>query len=451
MDDFLGKLLGQAQDKPDQEDVKDYLFGNYTIPYEDPTSYMGQDTVDNPMLQFGKEADFNTPSTPDVTQPVEDPRIADLQAKLQLLQKSSGKLYKAKDEPDVDLKKYLADNKDVMQRALESQNKQQFINNLAKAGSMIGSSIAGAKPQDTTLIDSLNKQSGEVVGQAENEQKQNMNIVRLLQDQKMQREAREARKEAASLAAQIRQDSKNLQIGEKEDQYYTNKALDINKQFQEQISSQRTGMGVANRKLRFAQDLKALLPTDAKQWDDLPDTILKEMTLGLTSMLSPSGIPSVRLVEGMTPKTLKIEASKMLSKLTGKPEAANAGGFIKMFNNMIDRQIDVNADQLNEAKKKFITPILQEPKLAKHPTIKALLTSEGYTDEDIKQVLGGSLSLTKAQEAIKNQSANTSKGLTTSKEDKKTSGKVRVSNGSETLEIDPEDLKHALADGYKQI
>ena len=438
-DDYLSKLLSipgfdpnnQPEQTPEmnigQQDVKDYLFGNYQIPLAKPVDYVG-DTKQQ-----------EVPAQPQQTiQPSIDPRMEQLKQQIQMLQKqSSGGPSIPSGENE--LRKMRADQQTKIGAAQKTESENNLLTGLLRAGLTTGAAIGGTKA-DYEGVDALDKTNKAPVQAVQAKEKSLLDFQKLIQDEKLREEQMFARKEMAKIA----NEAKKLQFGEKEDQFTTNKALAFQKSYREDLASGRSGAGIAQRKLQLAQDLKALIPKSEKEMDQLPDEMLKEIALSFTAMLSPSGVPAVRIVEGMTPKTMKTYIGKNLSKITGNPEPTNSHEYVKMFDKALDRQIDVNAEQLTLQKLKAITPVLQDPMLKNHPIIKSLSSQEGFTDKQIEDVLAGKMSVQGFAEKIKNENKQLSND--------NASGfvKVKLPNGKEGR-IPAEKLEDAKKLGAVEI
>lgn len=395
-EDYLSKLLSvpgydpnlQSEQTPDinvgQQDVKDYLFGNYQIPLAKPVSYLGD--VQPEVLNQPKPAEQTV-----------DPKMEQLKQQIQMLQKQSGPV-QTSTKGENELRQMRAEQQDKLANALKSQGENNLLTGLLRAGITTGAAI-GRSPADYEGVSALEASNKAPVQAAQAKEKSLLDFQKLIQDEKLREEQMAARKELAKQAAE----AKKIQLGEKEDQFATNKALAFQKTFREDLASGRSGMGIAQRKLQLSQDLKALIPKSDKEMDALPNEMLKEIALSFTAMLSPSGVPAVSTVNAMTPNTMRTYIGKNLSKLTGDPEPTNSHEYVKMFNNALDRQIDVNAEQLNLQKMKAIAPVLQDPNMKNHPIIKSLASQEGFDEETLQKVLKGDMSIRNFAEKIKNE------------------------------------------------
>lgn len=144
--------------------------------------------------------------------------------------------------------------------------------------------------------------------------------------------------------------------------------------------------------------------------------------------IAAGGAPTMHELEGLTPQTIRSRLASQTEKLTNNPSPANAAAFVKQYQDYADALT-------NDAKK-----VIQDKYGRVIESRKKQLGSDNY--DTLKQQYINRFGTTPTGNVAAPQSGSPAQA---------TSGKVTVSNGKESFEIDPSDLAHAQADGYQVI
>lgn len=135
--------------------------------------------------------------------------------------------------------------------------------------------------------------------------------------------------------------------------------------------------------------------------------------------IASGGTPSIHELDGLNPQTLNSTFAGTWQKLVNSPTPANAGAFVKQYQDY--------ANALTKDAQK----VIQDKYGRVIESRKAQLGPDNYDSLKANYL---------DRFAPKNAPATV-----------QASGKVTVSNGSETYQIDPSDLAHAQTDGFKVV
>lgn len=182
-------------------------------------------------------------------------------------------------------------------------------------------------------------------------------------------------------------------------------------------------MAFNQKKVDQAERLEGLIKDSNGNINNLDSRQIEELAIGLNSMLSNSSSSAVSQVEALVPKTAMGNAQKLKEWLLNDPQGVNQVAFVKRMADTVEREKQIAGDQVKRA---------QVQRLSAHGNLartnpdqyNQVLQAYGIDPKDIKD---GQYKPQKQQ------------------------SKIKVSNGKETLMIDPADLEHAQADGYKQV
>lgn len=184
----------------------------------------------------------------------------------------------------------------------------------------------------------------------------------------------------------------------------------------------RTGnFGKISNTLIQSQKLKKLAQDSGGNIANLDSRQQEELAIGLATMLSQGSVAGESRVKSLVPSTAIGNTQKLKEWLFNEPMGTNQQAFVQRVMGTIDRESDLANEQLNTIRTK---------RLGAHQALKKYAPDTyGRILEDYGVKEGG--------KGIINKDSG--------------GGRVRVSNGKETLEIDASDLGHAQKDGYNQV
>jgi hypothetical protein len=155
--------------------------------------------------------------------------------------------------------------------------------------------------------------------------------------------------------------------------------------------------------------------------NNIPKAQTTELATAVAAMISGGSPQSQHQIDMMVPDTMKGHASDIASWITGNPKGREQQKFMDMLHDTAKREKTIAINQVKNA---------QIQRLAAHQQLKTLAPDiynsnlQAY-DIDPNSIVNG-----------RYKAAN---------------GKITVSNGNETLQIDKADLDHAKADGYNEV
>lgn len=183
-----------------------------------------------------------------------------------------------------------------------------------------------------------------------------------------------------------------------------------------------SGIGQANRRIQFADRAKGLIAQYAGHLDQIPPEQVGELYIALNATIAP-GSPSQGNLKRIIPSSALGSVAKLQEYFMNAPKGAQQGKFVENVLHSLDSEKQVAIDQIKKAQ------------------IHALSTNKQIMDArpDLYQNLLDTAGIS-PEELVFNKKAVGS-----------SSGKIRVRKGNETLEISPDDLKHAEKDGYRKV
>lgn len=225
------------------------------------------------------------------------------------------------------------------------------------------------------------------------------------------RETIDARKAQFQMQQQLRGDQLNeKKISALKDDLDPNKARGGNMSFNQ-------------KKVDQAERLEGLIHDSNGNVSNLDSRQIEELAIGLNSMLSNSSSSAVSQVEALVPKTIMGNAQKLKEWLTNDPQGVNQIAFVKRMAETVEREKQIAGDQVKRAQVQRLSAYQHLAK-SNPEAYNQILNAYGIDPSDIQN----------GQYKPQRQQS-----------------KIKVSNGKETLMIDPSDLEHAQADGYKQV
>lgn len=227
----------------------------------------------------------------------------------------------------------------------------------------------------------------------------------------------ETRKEAAATRALTMQ----MANEEKKEKQVNDKFTKMNEKLQSELVRTNTTFGKNAAIYRSAQAIEAL--TERIDPNNLDNRQIMEIARNLDAMLT-QGAGSITGTNKLIPHTASGDVAKIAEYITGLPKGAKQGEFVKRTMETIEREKALAKKNILNSQNKILA---------------------GY--EDLKKA-----NPDRYTQILERNDIPTGEEKTTATNPTQTaSNKIKVSNGKETLMIDPADLEHAKADGYKKV
>lgn len=184
------------------------------------------------------------------------------------------------------------------------------------------------------------------------------------------------------------------------------------------------------------EDLKKI---DPKTLDENGRLMVVESAIELNKLLQGSGTPAASTLKKLVPNNFNMDSNLAKDYVSGKLNPAKQGEFLKTVLSVAQRVKKQSEENLMDvAKQSFGT--LSSYKDHNNPEVQDLYRNSLIMNGIDPDAFG---------EEMKNKASNLKKSG--GKPVPKSSGKVHVTNGTETLEIDAKDLEHAIKDGYQKV
>lgn len=198
-------------------------------------------------------------------------------------------------------------------------------------------------------------------------------------------------------------------------------------------SKQRQGaFGVSKQVFDRAERLQSL--AGAFPDGNLDSRQIEELAIGLNSMLSGSNTGAQAQVASLVPKTIIGNATKLKEWLVNDPQGTSQQAFVQRMLGSVEREKQTASDQIKRTQLSRLTPFAGLEK-DDPESFNATLQSFGIEPSEYQE--------------FKKGGRKPASAVVKSGED--ASGKIKVSNGKETLLIDPADAAEAAKDGYKTL
>ena len=231
--------------------------------------------------------------------------------------------------------------------------------------------------------------------------------------------------------AGTRADNAGLKLGQQSDQRLADRLTKMGESLDPSKSS-RNPLGISKQVYDRAERLETL--ASAFSDGNLDSRQIEELAIGLNAMLSGSNTGAQHQVESLVPRTVWGNAQKLKEFLTNAPQGTGQQEFVKRMLGSIGREKSTAADQIKRTQFQRLSQFgdLEEEVPDKFNNV---ARSFGVDPDEYRKWKSGGF---KPMSAV--QEAETTDG-----------GKIRVSNGKETLMIDPADEADAAKDGYRRM
>ncbi len=197
----------------------------------------------------------------------------------------------------------------------------------------------------------------------------------------------------------------------------------------------RGAFGIAKQSFDRAEKLESL--ASAFPSGNLDSRQIEELAIGMNSLLSGSNAGAASQVEALVPKTVMGDARKLKEWLTNEPTGTNQQAFVKRLLGTIEREKATVSDQMKRIKYERAGRYSDLEKTDQARFKNALEDADIDPDEYDKWRKGGK----KAISAVQGAEGG----------DKNIAGKIKISNGKETLYADPNDVAEAEKEGFKRV
>lgn len=214
--------------------------------------------------------------------------------------------------------------------------------------------------------------------------------------------------------AQSKSDAKDQKASKSQDQALTST--------QQLLESARGNSAAQAEKDLYASQKADSLYNRYKNPDQMNNAEVQLYATEIAKMAS-GGVPSIHELQGLNPATIPSQLSAIAQKYSNSPSSANAGAFLQRYKAYSD---SLAQDAKNVIQDKY-----------------------GRVIESRKNILGPENYDALQANYINRFTNGTSAGAKNSAPT--ASGKVTVSNGQQTYQIDPSDVQHAQADGFKVV
>lgn len=154
-----------------------------------------------------------------------------------------------------------------------------------------------------------------------------------------------------SLDRQALMENKKAAAIEKTDEKDKAALVKAQKEMDEQRASARSPLGREVMRLNGAQHAKNIIDKYRGNENAMPDVLKKELAVAMATMVSP-GLPHESTINAMDLKTFQGNVGDVISKVTGIPMAAGAGGFVKLADSMITNQAGIAKKIIQDQQKK---------------------------------------------------------------------------------------------------
>lgn len=226
----------------------------------------------------------------------------------------------------------IADHEAQQQKVKEfliAQNKANTQQNILQALSR--AERGGQAPIKDNLYETMQKQNRDLASVIEAQPVQRQKVLEAIESRKSRQEASEQADQTRRDIAHERDMDRRAIRGQSEDQKTQGKQDSLFKDTSSLLESARGTPAIAQAE----KDLYAASKADslAKLYGD-PNKLSTQMVKLLASevaKIAAGGAPTMHELEGLTPGTLATRFSEIASKLTNKPTAANAGQFVKQY------------------------------------------------------------------------------------------------------------------------
>lgn len=223
------------------------------------------------------------------------------------------------------------------------------------------------------------------------------------------KETMDARKEATAARLQQGQDSRDAKANDKQ-----NQALQQTTSMLEQMRGSPAA-AQAEKDIYAAQKVNSMVNLYGDPNKLNPSQV--QLLATEVAKIASGGVPSTHELQGLNPSTISSSLASLAQKVMNKPEGANAGEFVKA---MQDYTNSLTKDAKEVIKDRY-----------------------GRIIETNRNRLG--------DDNYNTLQSNYIKRFDNQAKQAPQSNKIKVSNGKETLMIDPNDIDHAKADGYEQV
>lgn len=291
----------------------------------------------------------------------------------------------------------------ALQAAADARNKEVLINQLGKAGAMIGGGLSGVVPMgkvqqpNTSIFDQniqladrhvndlraqqdmagKEAQRQQLQAEADEEDKLNdpdsdisaaaragfesasgkklgadvtandlkgigLNLTSLVNTQELMK----ARQEASELKSQRAQDQQQQTSTNQENTRFSqmnNKAI-------AELASSRSALGRSALVKQDAEKIQAMV--QGRNLNDLDNREIAELAITLNRVLS-QGQPTVSGTEHLIPQTAQGSAAKIEEYLLNERQSADAGSFVKQMMSTVGREHDLAMKQMNATKQQI--------------------------------------------------------------------------------------------------
>jgi hypothetical protein len=223
------------------------------------------------------------------------------------------------------------------------------------------------------------------------------------------KETMDARKEQTSARLQLAQDSRENKSTDKQ-----NQALQQTTQMLESMRG-NPAAAQAEKDIYAAQKINSMVNLYGDP-NKLNPTQVQLLATEVAKIAS-GGVPTTHELQGLNPSTISSSLASLAEKVANKPESAKAGEFVKAMQ-------DYTNSLTKDAK-----AVIQDRYGRVIETNRNRIGNDNYNTLQTNYV----------------------RRFDAKNEQKQESNKIKVSNGKETLMIDPSDLDHAKADGYAKV
>lgn len=222
----------------------------------------------------------------------------------------------------------------------------------------------------------------------------------------------------------------SLALGEKKDQY-SQKRLTALGDALDPSKARAGAFGVSKQVYDRAERLQSL--ASAFKDGNLDSRQVEELAIGLNAMLSGANTGAAQQVKSLVPNSIWGNAQKVKEWLVNEPQGLQQQAFVNRMLGSITREKSTASDQLKRTQFQRIGRYGDLEK-SNPDEFQNVLQSSGVDPQEYsKWKKGGYKPMTAVQSPEGDQSG----------------GKIRVSNGKETLLIDPSDAADAAKDGYQ--